>query len=172
MLPPEDRARMDWVHWFGAAAPLAVLVSLGSLAMLFLVLRPGKPAATSRERVEVQMAVLGPPTGHEIAMLVVLGLTVVGFVVGPMLGLDPGTAAILGFMGAVISGNFDRRALQELDWNFLLFNGVVLSIAGLVVSLGLDKAAAAAVGPQMARIGNDVLVFVLVVACLNLVARL
>src|SRR5207248_2250201 len=82
-------------------------------AALFLVLRPGRPAAPSRERVAVQMAVLGPPTGHEIAMLVVLGLTVVGFVVGPGLGLNPGTTAILGFIGAVISGNFDRRALQE-----------------------------------------------------------
>src|SRR5439155_26428679 len=40
LLPEASRARFDWAHWLGAAAPLGIFVSFGGLALRFLLLRP------------------------------------------------------------------------------------------------------------------------------------
>jgi hypothetical protein len=102
----------------------------------------------------------------------VLALTVVGFAVAGTIGLDSGVVPVLGVLAAVVTGNFDRRALQGLDWNFLLFNGVALSIAGLTIALGLDKVAADVVGARLGVLAVSPLVFVLAIAALNLIVRL
>ena len=172
LLPEASRLRFDWIHWLGAAAPLGVFISIGALASLFLVLRPGKASAPSRERVDIQLAVLGRPSAREVTMIAVLVLTVAGWIVAPALGVDVGTVAVLGLLGAVVTGNFDRRSFQELDWNYLIFYGVALSIARLVVSLGLDRVVADAVGAALADIGVTPLLFVLGVACLSILVQL
>ena len=79
LLPDAERRQFGWIRWFLTAAPLGVFVSLGALVMLFLLLRPRRLPPPERERVDVQIAVLGPPSRREYAMLVVLALTVAGF---------------------------------------------------------------------------------------------
>lgn len=172
LLPETSRQRFDWIHWLGGTWPLAVFVGVGALAMLFLVLRPRSLQAPSRERVIVQLAVLGPPSARELTMIAVLVLTVVGWIAAPALHLGVGTVAVLGLLAAGATGNLDRKALQELDWNYLIFYGVVLGIARLGSSLGLDRVAAEVIGAQLARIGATPLVFVLAIACLTLLMRL
>ncbi|MBI2755473.1 MAG: cyclic nucleotide-binding domain-containing protein [Chloroflexi bacterium] len=164
LLPEATRARFDWVQWLVAALPLTVLVSLGTLAMLFLVLRPKTDVGPFREGLQVQLAVLGPLSRREAAMVAVLLLTLIGWLLAPALGLDVALVGIAGLLLAVATGNLDRRALQELDWSFLLFFGVILSITGLVRSLGLDRASAEAVGPPLARLGLGPVGFVIALA--------
>jgi DASS family divalent anion:Na+ symporter len=172
LLPEASRARFDWIHWLGAAAPLGVFLSIGALAALFLVFRPRQASAPTGERVNVQLAVLGPPSAREWAMIAVLALTVAGWIAAPALRVDAGTVAVLGLFASVAAGCFDRRAFQELDWNYLIFYGVALSIAVLTVSLGLDRVVAGAVGARLTQIGVSPLLFVLGVACLNFLVQL
>jgi len=172
LLPAEQRSQFGWLPWFLAATPLGLFVSLGALLMLFVLLRPRALPPPQRERVDVQIAVLGPPTPREYAMIAVLVLTVVGFTLAPRIGLEVGVVPILGVLVAAVTGNFDRRSLQNLDWNFLIFNGVALSIAGLTVDLGLDKLAAEVVGARLGVLGSTPTLFVLAIAVTNLLVRL
>jgi len=172
LLPDAEREQFGWIRWFLTAAPLGVFVSFGALVMLFLVLRPRRLPPPERQRVEVQIAVLGPPSRREYAMIAVLALTVVGFAVGGAVGLDSGVVPVLGVLAAVVTGNFDRRSLAGLDWNFLIFNGIALSIASLTIALGLDKVAADALGANLGMLATSPLAFVLAIAVLNLVVRL
>jgi di/tricarboxylate transporter len=163
---------MDWIRWAIAAVPLGLFVCVGALLVIFLLLRPSAGLAPSREQVDLQIAVLGPPSRQEIAMMVVLVCTLAGWIFGPMARVDPGIVALLGLVAAVVTGNLDRAALQELDWNFLIYFGVALSMADLTVALGLDRAASGALGGLMGQLGVTPLLFVLGIACLNLLARL
>jgi di/tricarboxylate transporter len=172
LLPEASRARMDWIHWLQAAAPLGLVAGLGALAAIFLLLRPRAGAAPSREQVDLQIAVLGPPSRQELSMVVVLALTLAGWVFGSLAGIDPGVVALLGLVAAVVTGNLERGALQELDWNFLIYFGVALSMADLTVALGLDRAAAAAVGAGLGQLGVSPLVYVLALAVLSFALRL
>ncbi len=115
---------------------------------------------------------LGPPSAREVTMIAVLVLTVAGWIAAPALRVDVGTVAVLGLLAAVLTGSFDRRSFQELNWNYLIFYGVALSIAGLAISLGLDRVVAEAVGARLTRTGVSPPLFVLGVACLNFLVQL
>ncbi|MBA2447565.1 MAG: cyclic nucleotide-binding domain-containing protein [Chloroflexi bacterium] len=172
LLPPESRLSFDWFHWLAAAMPLSVFVALGALGVLFLLFRPGATSGQVRDRLEVQLAALGSPSVRELAMVAVLGLTLVGWLLASTLNVGIAAVAVLGLLGAVATGSFDRQALRELDWDFLVFFGVALSVGHLAVALGLGHVAAELVGGQLERIGASPLAFVLSLACLSLLVRL
>jgi di/tricarboxylate transporter len=179
LMPEASRARFDWFHWFQAALPLGVFLAVGALVVLFVVLRPSGAAMASRERADVQLAVLGPPMLRELLMIVILFATMLGSIMAPALAIDVGIVAVLGLVAAAVSGNFDREALQGLDWDFLIFTGVALSVSHLLHELGLDEIIAHGAREQLGEVrgllGEGAIrpvAFVLTVACLNLLIRL
>jgi di/tricarboxylate transporter len=105
-------------------------------------------------------------------MIVVLVLTVVGWIALPTRGIDVGTVASLGLVATVITGLFDRRALQALDWNYLIFFGVMLGVSGLMRSTGLDHVISESVGAAVRPISGQPLLIIPIVACLSFLLRL
>lgn len=172
LLPEASRARFTWGYWLLATAPLGLLVTAGALGLLFVLLRPGTVARPSSERVHLQVAVLGPPAPRELLTIAVLGLTVAGWVAAPWLGAELAVIATLGLLAAVAIGSFDLRAFQGLDWNVILFFGIILTIGRLATGLGIDRAAAEMLGGLLARFALGPVAFVLVVALVSILVRL
>ena len=172
LLPEASRARVGWIQWLVAAAPLGAFLGAGALALLFALFRPTPVAAPPRERLGLQVALLGPPATREILMALVLALTVAGLIAAPWLRLDLATVALLGLLAAVAVGSFDGPALQALDWGMLLFFGVVLSLGRLASSLGIDAAAGALIDGVLGPARPGPLAMVLTVASVSLVLRL
>ena len=105
-------------------------------------------------------------------MIAIMALTAIGWFGGPAIGLNAGVVAVGGLLLATIVGNFDGVALQALDWNYLIFYGVALSIARLGVALGVDQRAASGIGGPLSALGLSPFFFVLLLAVLSLVVRL
>jgi hypothetical protein len=124
------------------------------------------------QRVSLQVAVLGPLAPREMGTVVILVLTVAGWVAAPWLGLDLATVALLGLLATVALGTFDRAALQSLDWSFLVFFGAVLTVGRLGVTVGLDRVAATIVDRMLGDAQPGPLAFVLAVAGVSLLVRL
>lgn len=143
LLPEVERTRFDWLTWFTVSLPLGVVVAAGMLGALFLILRPGHPVLPSRERLSVQLAVLGPVSRRERVLMVVLTAMVFGWFFAPAVGLHVGVVAVFGFFAAAAAGAFDQQAFREMDWSFLIYYGVALSMQSLSAALG--------VGPELAR---------------------
>jgi divalent anion:Na+ symporter, DASS family len=104
-------------------------------------------------------------------MAAILLTMLAAWILAPALGIDFGTTAILGLLAAVVTGNFGHRSIQDLDWSFLLFYGVALSIGEVADSLGLNQAAAAVIGGHLLMIGASPLFFVLAVGLLHMLVR-
>jgi CRP-like cAMP-binding protein/di/tricarboxylate transporter len=172
LLPPAARARTDWIHWFVAVLPLVVIVGGGSLLLLILRLHPGLSGGTQPRRLGVQLAVLGPLQRREWAMLAILAFTFAGWLAGPRLGIQPSTVAVIALLGAFVSDNLDRQALRELNWDYLLFFGVVLGIAEVSSTLGVDQLVAEVIGAPLAATGISGPMFVIAVALLMGLVRL
>ncbi len=172
LLPPASRARLDWPHWFLWVLPLMTVVALGSVPLLVLTLRPRLNEAPSTQRLGLQLAVLGRLQRREWVMVSILAFTFVGWLVGPLVGVSPTEVAALALCGAIVSGNLDERALRELNWNALLFFGVVLSMAEVSTTLGVDHLAADALGGPLVRTGISAPAFLLLAACLVALLRL
>ncbi len=172
LLPEASRARFGWIQWLVAAGPLGAFLGLGALLLLFLLLRPAPVSAPPRERIGLQVALLGPPSAREITVAVILAMTVAGWIVAPWLRLDLASIALLGLLAAAVSGSFDGAALQALDWSMLLFFGVVLSLGRLAAVLGIDAQAGALIQSLLGDRRPGPLGLVLAVAMVSLVVRL
>jgi len=169
LLPEASRRHFDWVHWFVAAAPLTVLIGVGMLGAMFLVLRPKVSATVAREKIDLQLAVLGPPSVRELAMIAILTLTIAGWVLGPSIHLDAPTVAVLGLIAAFLTGNLDQHAWREVDWGYLIFFGVLLGMGRLMGTLGLDRLAGETAGAWLAQAGITPITFVLLTGVLGMV---
>jgi CRP-like cAMP-binding protein/di/tricarboxylate transporter len=169
LLPEASRSRFDWVHWFLAAAPLTVLIAAGMLGAMFVVLRPRLSGAVAPEKIELQLAVLGPPSTREVAMTVILVLTIAGWVMGPAIHLDAATVAVLGLIAAFLTGNLDHHAWREVDWSYLVFFGVLLGMGRLMGTLGLDRLAGETAGAWLTRAGITPFTFVLLTGVLGMI---
>jgi di/tricarboxylate transporter len=122
-------------------------------------------------RVDLQTTLLGPLSAREIGVALILVATVIGWNVGPALGLNSTVVGVLSVIAATLVGCFGKKALQGLNWDFLLGYGVILAISRLTVSLGIGDAIAAAIQQLL---GGTVLappLFLLAVAALNLALR-
>jgi CRP-like cAMP-binding protein/di/tricarboxylate transporter len=172
LLPEASRTRVGWVQWLVAALPLGAFLAAGALALLFVLLRPPAVAAPPRERVGLQVALLGPPSSREVAVALILALTVTGWIVAPWLRLDLASVALLGLLAAAVAGSFDRAALQALDWGMLLFFGVVLGLGRLAAALGLDAQAGALIQQFLGDSRPGPLGMVLAVALVSFAVRL
>jgi len=79
---------------------------------------------------------------------------------------------LLGLIAASATGSFDAKALRGLDWNFLVYFGIVLSVAGLIERLGIAQNAANLMGALLGGLGIGGLGFVLLAAVTNFLLRL
>jgi hypothetical protein len=147
-------------------------VAVGSLVLLRAMFPPEPVAGLPLQRVSLQVAVLGPVAPRELGTIVILALTVAGWVAAPWLGVDLATIALIGLLASVALGTFDRPALQSLDWSFLVFFGVVLTVGRLGVTVGLDRVMASTVDRVLGTAQPGPLLFVLAVAGVSLLTRL
>ena len=170
-LMPKDQERFNWLFWLVSAAPLGVMIAVGMFVALHLLNRPGPDVPPRRERLRLQHAVLGPPSRVELAVAVIVGLTLVGWIVGPAFLIHPGLVALLAFIAVSVATRASASDLARLDWGYLIFYGVALSLSNLVDGLRLDKIVAEPAGARLAEIGISGPMFVLFVALLTALLR-
>ena len=75
--------------------------------------------------------------------LVVLGLTIVGFLLHGVLHVEPATVALAGATTLILVGRVDvHRALEEVEWGTILFFVGLFVVVGAVERVGMLKLAA------------------------------
>ena len=171
LMPEESRARFSLVNWFLAAAPLAAVVGAGSLVVIWLLLRPGAVQAASPARLDLQLSLLGRPSGREVAMGLIVAVMVLGWNVGPALGISSAIVGLVSVLLAALAGCFNRQALQTLNWDFLISYGVILALPRVAETLGFNAVIAEALRAVIGESHLSPLVFVLSLAVLNTVVR-
>lgn len=169
LMPPAAQDRFTWLQWFAAAAPLGAIIAIGSFVALRLLHPTGPIASPSREPVRLQQAVLGPPSRREIALIAIVGLTLVGWIVGPRLLLHPGLIALLAVIA--VMAVLGASSLANLDWDYLVFYGVALTVANLAEGLRLDRIVGENAGAILAQLGIGGPAFVLLAGVLTVAVR-
>jgi anion transporter len=176
LLPAESRARFGWVNWFLAALPLHVVIFALTYLAVLLLLRPEKKAGHSSERVEAQRQILGRLSRAERLCAAVFVLLLTAFILGPLAGVDPVWPAILAMVLLGATGALDQQGFRNgINWGFLLFFGVMLSMAEVFATLNVDAWLAAAAAAPLAPLASSPALFLLAIGLagylLNLVVR-
>ena len=172
LMPPAAQDQFTWTQWFIAAAPLAVIIGVGSFVALRLLHRGEPIAPVSRDPLRLQRAVLGRPSGRDFALIGIVVLTLVGWILVPRSVFDPGLIALVAFIAAMVL--YGRSNLASLDWDYLVFYGVALTIVKLAQgsdSLNLDEIVKHGAAPILAQLGIGGPAFVLLAGVLTIVVR-
>jgi Na+/H+ antiporter NhaD/arsenite permease-like protein len=158
----------------GSAAQLdfgAFLVNLGPVVLVifgaFLIIMRiafGRSMDDDLDRLDV-LAHVDPAAAIKdrplmIKSLIVLGLTIAGFLAHTALGLEAATVALLGATALMIVGRLDpHEALRDIEWNTLFFFVGLFMLVEAVVHVGIvggvaDALASATDGrPDVAAVG-------------------
>jgi di/tricarboxylate transporter len=168
-MPLPAQIEFTWMKWFLAAAPLAVIIAVGSFVALRLLHRGEPIAPVSRDPLRLQRAVLGRPSGRELALIGIVLLTLVGWIIAPQFLWHPGLIALVAFIA--VMALYGRSNLASLDWDYLVFFGVALTIADLVQGLSLDRIVGQGAAPILAELGIGGGAFVLLAGVLTIVVR-
>lgn len=137
-LLPAD-ARLGWVEWAVAAAPVTAIVVTGVVTAILVGFRPGTDEPVRRDVLDARLARLGPMSVREgVASATTVG-TIGGIVVAPHLGVD--AAWIVGIAAVVLAlaGLLDRGGFRSMiDWPLLFLLGVILGLPAVIRDAGLD----------------------------------
>lgn len=169
LMPLKDQLQFTWLQWLLAAAPLGAIVAIGTFLAMRLLFRTGPIAAPARAPLRLQRAILGAPSTRELAILAIVALMLVGWIVGPTFLWPPGLVALFAFIAVMIATGASQ--LKDLDWEYLVFFGVALSIADIAEGLRVDKIVGENAATVLTQLGLGGAAFVILAGVLTIVVK-
>ena len=165
LLPAEIRGDFRFVGWFVAALPLHLVLFTASLFALAVLYRPAAGAASAGDRLALQRAILGPMRREEKICLAVLLAMIAGFVSEPLHGVNGAWIGVAALVALAGTGALDTTMLRTgVNWPFLVFFGVITSLATVFDTLDIDVWLAARLTEPIREFAASGLVFCLALA--------
>ena len=148
LLPADVQARFTWGYWFVAALPPTLVVVVCVLAATLALYRPESQARVSYRMVENQLDVLGPVSKNEWITLIVLCLTIAGWLTAGYHKIDGAWIALTALCVLINTGVLGWGMIKKgIDWEMLLCMGATLAIPTLLTQAKIDKWLVGFVGP-------------------------
>lgn len=158
ILPEPIRARVTWSFWLLGVLPLEILTFLGAMAWIIWRYRPEQPALIRGRVVQAQLEALGLPSREERLTIVVAVGLLLGWLTQGLHRVDPAWIALAGLCVLIGTRVLDRAGLQsQVDWPFLLFMGMVVSLGDLAGRVGADAWFARLAQDLLATLGHPVI---------------
>jgi CRP-like cAMP-binding protein len=169
LMPLKDQTQFTWLQWFLSAAPLGAIIAAGSFFAMRFLFRVGPLSAPARAPLRLQRAILGTPSIRELMILAIVAAMLIGWVIGPQFLWPPGLVALFAFIAVmIVAGVAD---LKNLDWEYLIFFGVALSIASIAEGLSLDKIVGAQAAGWLTQLGLGGAAFVILAGVLTILVK-
>lgn len=165
LLPAETARQITWGSWLVAALPMGlVFFGLSFLAVLFQY-RPKIQRAAGTEVIQTQLKALGPCDGHELITLLVVALSLLGFMTQSFHHINGAWVALASFFLLFGSGVLAERSVRsDIDWNFLLSFGALVGFGGLISSSGLGSFMAGKVAPLISLVAGSPYTFLITIS--------
>ena len=173
LLPEPAKAQFGFMFWLLAALPAGIftLVAL-FLAVQFLFPLEQGPTI-SPGTVQTQLQILGPLTSAEWLSIGILSATIIGWLSKPLHGINEAWVALIAFMLFAITNVLTKSSFKNnIDWGYLIFLGVITSLAGLITHLKLAAWLRGLLSPILLPVSGSPTAFLILVALIVYVVRL
>jgi di/tricarboxylate transporter len=139
LFPAADRLQATWFTWLVRAAPTGIVLFAGAMLVLLTWFRSRREEGAARN-VERQEYVLGSMAPREIVTVVALVVMLAGFLLQPLLRINPAWFGVGAIAVAVGGGGLNRELFRRaIDWGFLVQFGILLGAGGVLHANGVDE---------------------------------
>ncbi len=133
----------------------------------FSPLKEGERATLSPKSLESQLEILGPLSRSEWLSLAVLAFALVGWLGKPLHGISEAWVALGALLVFLLAGVLDKKGLKNnIDWAYMLFLGVITSLAAIMPYLRVDRWLTGWIGPILSTFSFYPLIFLIAVMVL------
>ena len=158
-LTPKMAATITWGDWAQAmVVPFILLTGLLFLS-LFITIRPSRFPSIETSGEEFK---LGAMSRDEKISAVILGLSLIGLVISPWVGICPAAVCFAGVLFLFAFGVLRFLDVMGLNWDLLIFFGAVLCLGMAWWFSGGTKWLEPYVGPLIQSLASNIFVFVVV----------
>jgi len=169
LLSESQQAEFGWFDWATAALPAGVFtlcLIIVTIQIIFHV-RPEEQAAISPTTLKTQLEVLGPLTRAEWLSIGILSLALAGWLTKPLHGIKEAWIAVAALVAFMLTGGLNKRTLKNnIDWGYLLFLAVMLSLSSIIPYLKMDQWLTHALGPFLMTFSRNTTLLLILVALL------
>jgi len=143
-----SKAQLSFMDFISNLAPVAIIIMAAFLAGAWLIFRKHLCVSDARRQIIMQMdeneAITDPPLLRRC--LLVLALTIAGFLLHGPLQLEPATIALAGAaLLFLLSGESPHEILRDVEWPTIFFFIGLFIMVGALVKTGLISQLSAAV---------------------------
>jgi branched-chain amino acid transport system substrate-binding protein len=165
LLPAEAAARVTWGSWFWAALPLGLVFFTLSYLAVLIQYRPKVQRTSGSGIIKAQLKALGPCDSHERITILIVFVSLVGFMTQSWHHVNGAWVALASFFLLFSSGVLAEKSVRsDIDWNFLLSFGALVGFGGLISSSGLGTIMAAKVAPLLGPVEGCPYAFLITVS--------
>ncbi len=168
-----SRAGLDFDDFLVHSLPLCLVLLAVLIGLVQLLFRRQLQMSVNLDEAFGDLSISSPIKDRRLLIrcLVILGLTVVGFVLHPLIQLEPSLIALLGAGAMVlVSGTTPEQFLTEVEWMTLAFFMALFVLVGALVNAGVigqvGQLAARAMGDNELLGASGLLVFSAVIGAL------
>ena len=131
---------LTWLTWaLGAIVP--GLLALAVVPPIIMRLHPPRLRTTEQARAAAHdaLAAMGPPTGREIRLIVVLLLVMTGWISSPWHGISNTIVALAGVSALLLAGviSWDELLGERKAWEALIWFGTLVMMADSLLQTGV-----------------------------------
>jgi anion transporter len=173
LLPLEAKVEFGWMAWFLAALPAGIMIFLFVLmAIHFLFpLKAEDRVVHLKGATQPELENPGPLRQAEWIGVIVLALTLLGWLTKPLHGVDETWVALGGLLVFLMTGALDKKTFRNnMDWGLVVFFGIINSMAVISKHLKIDRWVSGLVSPILAGVSTnriEFLIAVIVIVCLT-----
>ena len=138
-------AGLDFGDFLGNLAPATLLVFGAFVVVMHLAFRGVLQVPSARREAALEMTEAATITNRPLLVrgLIVVGLTMIGFLAHTALGLEAATVALLGATVLMIVGRVDPHdAFRNVEWSTLFFFVGLFVLVEAIVDVGIVEAIA------------------------------
>jgi anion transporter len=169
LLSENQQAEFGWFAWALAAVPAGVFtlfLIIIAIQIIFHV-RANEQATISPTTLKTQLDVLGPLARAEWLSIGILTLALAGWLTKPLHGIKEAWIAVAALVAFMLTDGLNKRTLKNnIDWGYLLFLAVMLSLSSIIPYLKLDQWLTDALGPFLMTFSSRTTTLLIMVALL------
>lgn len=139
LLPQEIQDSFSWGGWLLCTVIWGLCIYiLGYIAMCILY-KSDHTICLDKDYIPQKIKEMGPMTVLEKKVLIVLLLTLAGWITKSIHGIPEAAIAMLGYVVLVLLGTTDKKEFRSgVAWDMIIFIGGLMCMASIMTDLGID----------------------------------